>query len=92
VIATAVGEVKTELVFHGDTMNTTARLCTLCTALGVDLIVSSDLVARLPERPALGLVDMGTHSLRGKEHTVAVFTLADQAPTLGAVTLEVQRV
>jgi adenylate cyclase len=74
VVATEVGEVKVELVFHGDVLNTTARLTSLCSELGTDLIVSKELADQLPEVPGLVFHDLGTHALKGKDNAVPVVT------------------
>ncbi|RYG28084.1 adenylate/guanylate cyclase domain-containing protein [bacterium] len=67
-IVTEVGEVKSEIVYHGDTLNTTARIQGLCDSLGYDLLVSEALASRLKE-PGHPL---GEHKLKGKAEPIAV--------------------
>lgn len=87
VISTEVGDVKTDLVFHGDVMNTAARLRSLCSTLGVDLVVSEDIVRKLPPTPVLPFANLGHQHLKGKEREVTAMTLGPAAPSLEAVTV-----
>jgi adenylate cyclase len=71
VVTTEVGEIKSEIVFHGDVLNTTARLESLCGQLGHDLLISDELCERL----SLGdfmLSDLGEQSLKGRKETIGV--------------------
>ncbi|QQR88119.1 MAG: adenylate/guanylate cyclase domain-containing protein [Flavobacteriales bacterium] len=71
-----VGLVKKEPIFSGDAVNTAARIQNSCNRLGVDILLSQDLMdhLRLPEgryqrRP------MGEISLQGKRNAVALWTI-----------------
>jgi len=48
VVATWVGKVKRKIVYHGDVLNTTARIQSLCNELGQELLISEDLLTQLP--------------------------------------------
>lgn len=65
-IVTEVGEIKSEIVYHGDTLNTTARIQGLCNELGYELLVSEAVAERLTEKG----VPVGQHSLKGKAEPV----------------------
>lgn len=76
VTAGEVGLVKKEPIFSGDVVNTAARIQNSCNRLGVDMLVSKDLLdmLRLPEdrftrRP------MGEIALRGKKNPVGLWTV-----------------
>ncbi len=72
-----IGDLKTEIVMVGDTMNTTARIEDACRVTGNDYIVSGDLLRRLGGLPA-GVVATAIEPipLRGKELAVDLFALA----------------
>lgn len=82
VVATEVGDVKSEIVFHGDVLNTTARITGLCSELDSDLLISGELSRRLDLPGGLTQVSHGLRLLKGKEHEVEVFAIrsVDDAP------------
>ncbi|MEJ2196276.1 MAG: adenylate/guanylate cyclase domain-containing protein, partial [Ignavibacteriaceae bacterium] len=49
VIITEVGSMKSEIVYHGDSMNTAARLCAACNKYDQSLLISADLLGYLTE-------------------------------------------
>ncbi|CAN5730658.1 adenylate/guanylate cyclase domain-containing protein [soil metagenome] len=67
-IVTEVGEIKSEIVYHGDTLNTTARIQGLCNELGYDLLVSETVAERLGEKGQ----EVGRHALKGKAEPVSL--------------------
>jgi adenylate cyclase len=74
VIVAEVGDIKKEIVFHGDPVNTVARILASCHPLGAPILVSSDLVALLPPIDGLAARSIGTIRLRGKGEQVELFT------------------
>ncbi len=74
VVATEVGTIKSEIVFHGDVLNTTARVQGACADLGSDLLLTEALASRLPEVPWLELEPMGGVALKGKSERVALLS------------------
>jgi adenylate cyclase len=74
VMATQVGAVKTELVFHGDVLNTTARIEAQCNALHSRLLLSASLHEALPHPPDFRFQALGEFPLRGKAGTVALYS------------------
>jgi adenylate cyclase len=73
VVATEVGELKSEIVFHGDVLNTTARIEGLCNSLHADLLVSRDVIQKIGKNPLLEFNALGSFELKGKEHEVELF-------------------
>lgn len=84
VVATEVGELKSEIVFHGDTLNTTARIQALCNELG-PLLISGELESRLSVPGDLAIEPLGAHPLKGKAHEVELFSVR---PVVGRVAKE----
>lgn len=77
VVATEVGEVKSEIVYHGDVLNTTARIQDATGALGRRLLASETLVQVLGEVP-YGLEALGEQRFKGKLESVGVYGIARQ--------------
>ncbi|MBS1708474.1 MAG: adenylate/guanylate cyclase domain-containing protein [Armatimonadetes bacterium] len=75
VVATEVGEAKSEIVLHGDAMNTAARIQGECNRLGEEFLVSKTLVERLESLQGWSCVEVGALELKGKEHAVPVAAL-----------------
>lgn len=76
VVATEVGDAKSEIVFHGDVMNTTARIQGLCAELGESLLISGDLRRILGDsNPEAGFTftPKGTHQLKGRAQPVELY-------------------
>jgi adenylate cyclase len=79
VVAAEVGDDKSEIVYHGDTVNTTARVVGLCSALGNDLLLSKDMVQALGAEQGFDYVSAGVHQLKGKAEPMEVFTVKDRS-------------
>jgi len=73
VVISEVGGLKSEIAFHGDSMNIAARLCSACNEHNKKLLISADLLALLSEIDDEYIVDMmGIINLKGKDHAVGV--------------------
>lgn len=70
VVATQVGEVKSEIVFHGDVLNTTSRIQSLCNDLESEFLISRDLAGALASTDGYSLESKGRQILKGKEQDV----------------------
>ncbi|RYG30584.1 adenylate/guanylate cyclase domain-containing protein, partial [bacterium] len=70
VVATEVGQRKTDLVLHGDALNTTARILGECDALGAQLLISEETARQLPPVEGVSLEPVGSVELRGKSEPV----------------------
>jgi adenylate cyclase len=73
VISTQVGDIRSELVFHGDVLNTTARIQAKCNALQSRLLVSEPLLRALGPLPQYSMRLLGEFTLRGKSLSVELF-------------------
>ena len=66
-----VGEIKREISYLGDVLNTAARIQGKCNDLGANLLVSETLLQRLEPIPAdLNAESIGEVELRGREKHV----------------------
>jgi adenylate cyclase len=75
VISGEVGESRRALVFHGDVMNTTARIEQMTRELGRRYLVSGDALDRLSPVSEYALDDVGLQRVRGRESPVRVFAV-----------------
>jgi adenylate cyclase len=66
VVATEVGDVKSEIVFHGDVLNTTARIQSMCNELGHKLLSSRFLASKLVLPKGSVMSALGPVHLKGK--------------------------
>ncbi len=71
-----VGEIKKELAYHGDVLNTAARIQGKCNELGRRLLVSEALKELVEERGDYAFNPMGEVQLKGKAKPVRVFDVA----------------
>lgn len=75
VVVSQLGDLKREIVFSGDPVNTTARIRGLCGPLGADFLVSQELMSRLELPEGLSSRDLGEQTLRGRTAPVRVFSV-----------------
>ncbi len=74
VVAAEVGRAKSEIVYHGDAVNTTARIVGMCSSLGHDLLVSKEIADRT-DASGYSVVPLGPSMLKGKEVPVELFAV-----------------
>jgi len=71
VTAGELGNVKKEIVYSGDVLNTASRIQSLCNKLNVRILCSSTLANQLPIKSLnKSVFNLGTHLLRGKQTEV----------------------
>jgi adenylate cyclase len=75
VITGEVGRTKTEIVFHGDVINTTERILNQCINLGKRMLISENLLRRLDLLPTIHAEYVTTRLFKGKENEVSLYTL-----------------
>lgn len=79
-----VGEVKREVVFHGDVLNTAARLLELCKANDESLVVSREVADAVADDPTIRRRWEAEVSLRGKRDPVAACGLVSTPPGIAS--------
>ena len=77
VIRGEVGEIKSEIVFSGDVLNTTSRIEGLCRTLGEPLLISQQLIEKFPDFVKKSFISKGSFDLKGKEKEFQVYALAN---------------
>ena len=69
-----IGTIKKEIIYTGDVLNTTSRIEGQCNQHNVNLLLSKDLMKKLPNEDQFNFVEIGEISLRGKSSFVTLFT------------------
>ena len=72
VTAAFLGTLKKQMDYSGDVMNTTARIQSVCNQYRADLLISSELVSKLPTDEKYNYIDLGNLDLKGKVNKVGV--------------------
>jgi len=80
VVTTEVGEIKSEIVYHGDVLNTAARIQGMCAGLGEEFLISGELAAKLGSRE--GLRSLGSFGLKGREREVELVAVNREGSVL----------
>ena len=76
VTADELGDLRQQIVFVGDILNTAARLEEYAKRSGLDLVASGALLDRLTLPPGIEATRCGDLALRGKEAPVAAYGLS----------------
>ena len=75
VVTAEIGDIKKDIVYSGDTVNTAARVEAQCRPLERRVLVSDALLRWCPVPPDLELEDMGERELRGKAEALRLYSL-----------------
>jgi adenylate cyclase len=76
VVSGELGDIKQEIAFLGDPMNTTSRLIDACREFKRSCIASGDLVDRLSMPPKIATEPLGSIQLRGRRAALDLFALS----------------
>lgn len=79
VITGLIGDIKRDIVFHGDTVNTASRIRSECTTFNRPLLLSRELLTHLPISHYLTPESIGKIKLRGKEGEVELYSIKEAA-------------
>lgn len=77
IIVAEVGEIKREIAYHGDAINTAARIQGQCNELGQSLLISESLQDRLQLDTEFSCQYVGDILLKGKSQKVNIFSVSD---------------
>ena len=71
-----IGVVKRDIAYSGDVLNTAARIQAKCNELGVNILISKNLLVKLGSLPTLFKPkEIGNIALRGKHDAVTLYTV-----------------
>ncbi|NNK59642.1 MAG: adenylate/guanylate cyclase domain-containing protein, partial [Flavobacteriaceae bacterium] len=71
-----IGVVKRDIAYSGDVLNTAARIQAKCNELGVNILISKNLLVGLGSLPnAFKPREIGEIDLRGKQHSLMLYTM-----------------
>ena len=79
VTITEVGDIKRELAFHGDVINTAARLEKKCSEADRSFLTSERLVSNFKEESNYQFDSLGKETLRGKNEQIEVYSIRKDA-------------
>lgn len=71
-----VGTVKKEVAYHGDVINTTSRIQSLCNSYGASILISETLLKYLKFNEQFSIDSKGIIQLKGKEESVELFEIS----------------
>ncbi len=72
VSAVEIGEVKRDIAYHGDTLNTASRIQSVCNEYKKSFLVSEVLLRKVGRHPSMKTQELGMILLKGKSTTVGV--------------------
>jgi adenylate cyclase len=75
VTAVEIGELKREIAYHGDTLNTAARIQSVCNEYEKNFLVSEYLFNRIDSLPQVKPEALGMMLLKGKTQAVGIVSL-----------------
>lgn len=75
VIVTEIGDIKRDLAFLGDTMNTTARIQDLCNQYQQNLLISESLHLSLSESSQIKRESVDQLTLKGKHESIGIYAV-----------------
>lgn len=75
VVTGEVGDSKREIVFHGDVMNTTARIQSVAKELDKQIIISETLYNSLIDKSGFKFINLGSFKLKGKEEETVLYSV-----------------
>ncbi len=79
VISGEIGDIKREIVYHGDTVNTAARIRSECTKFKKDLLLSAELLRELTITDYYSPESIGKIKLRGRKEEIELFSILEAA-------------
>lgn len=87
VVSAQIGDLKREIVYNGDVLNTTSRIQNECNKYQRDCLVSGALMNRLKQRNGFQWERIDTVTLRGKETEVELFSVVHVPQWHSAMTI-----
>lgn len=70
-----IGSIKRDIAYHGDPMNTTARICGTCNKVDKRFLISKDILDNIILNGDFKIEDMGEFLLRGKRKPIELYSI-----------------
>ena len=77
VTAAEIGNIKREIAYHGDVLNTASRLQSICNQYHERLLISGDLLNRIGDLNGYISRALGAVQLKGKQSKIEVFAITE---------------
>lgn len=75
IVVSEVGKYKSEIAYHGDVLNTTARMLGKCHDLNADFIISDWVLENVTMPKYLKVDTLGSFQLKGKQQEVELYSV-----------------
>ena len=82
VMALEVGQTRRDISYNGDTINTAARIESMCNEYNQDLLISEDLYNRTEDKDNYLFKEIGRIKLKGKRKSTGICQVKEKKPTL----------
>lgn len=76
VVVSQLGDIKREIVFSGDAVNTASRIQSLCRELGADFLASEEILGTTNLLPGVQANSLGAYELKGKASPMRLVALS----------------
>lgn len=77
-----IGDVKTQIVFHGDVMNTTSRILEKSRELDKGMLASTHLMLRIQLPNIYESDTVGIMNLKGKDEAIELYNITEKEPVI----------
>jgi adenylate cyclase len=74
VTAVEIGDMKRDIAYHGDTVNTASRIQNLCNNVGKNMLISGGVYQLLSSSADLEVQHLGCFQLKGKEQMIELYS------------------
>jgi len=74
-----IGRIKKEIIFTGDTLNTSARIMELCNQYKAELLISKNLLEQLQDQTTCQYKEVGELELRGRQQPATIYEVVEIA-------------
>ncbi len=78
VMVLQVGRIRRDISFNGDTLNTTARIESMCNLYRKSLLISGDLLERMEDTEDYYIKEVGNLKLKGKRRKVEIYHVREK--------------
>ncbi len=75
VITAQIGDLRKEIVYNGDVLNTTSRIEEICDVYNVDFLITEMVYSRLDLREQYEVEDLGLVHLKGKKLPIRLYAI-----------------